>query len=64
MTASEVGYEQVRAWVEVMLGKTHATVVQHHRLDGPLCAGGSARHRQRRWPAPCPQTRRGAAGHG
>ena len=27
MTAS-VGYEQVRAWVEVMLGKTHATVVR------------------------------------
>src|SRR5437773_12403216 len=28
MTASAVGYEQVRAWVEVMLGTTHATVVR------------------------------------
>jgi hypothetical protein len=28
MTASAVGYEQVRAWVEIMLGKTHATVVR------------------------------------
>jgi len=28
MTASAVGYEQVRAWVEVMLGQTHATVVR------------------------------------
>src|SRR5215471_1898073 len=28
MTASAVGYEQVRTWVEVMLGKTHATVVR------------------------------------
>lgn len=28
MTASAVGYEQVRAWVEVMLGRTHATVVR------------------------------------
>jgi hypothetical protein len=27
MTAS-VGYEQVRAWAEVMLGQTHATVVR------------------------------------
>src|SRR5262252_7676735 len=27
MTASAVGYEQVRPWVEVMLGRTHATVV-------------------------------------
>src|SRR5262245_66346150 len=28
MTASAVGYEQVRVWVEVMLGQTHATVVR------------------------------------
>jgi hypothetical protein len=28
MTASAVGYAQVRAWVEVMLGTTHATVVR------------------------------------
>jgi Transposase DDE domain len=28
MTASAVGYEQVRAWVEIMLGRTHATVVR------------------------------------
>jgi hypothetical protein len=28
MTASAVGYEQVRAWVEVMLGRTHTTVVR------------------------------------
>ena len=28
MTASAVGYEQVRAWVAVMLGTTHATVVR------------------------------------
>ena len=28
MTASAVGYEQVRAWVEVILGQTHATVVR------------------------------------
>ena len=28
MTASAVGYEQVRTWVEVMLGQTHATVVR------------------------------------
>jgi hypothetical protein len=28
MTASAGGYEQVRAWVEVMLGRTHATVVR------------------------------------
>src|SRR5262245_45332697 len=28
MTASAVGYEQVRAWVEVMLGQTRATVVR------------------------------------
>jgi Transposase DDE domain len=28
MTASAIGYEQVRAWVEVMLGQTHATVVR------------------------------------
>ena len=28
MTASTVGYEQVRAWVAVMLGQTHATVVR------------------------------------
>jgi hypothetical protein len=28
MTASAVGYEQVRAWVEVRLGTTHATVVR------------------------------------
>src|SRR5919198_1418176 len=28
MTASAVGYEQVRAWVAVMLGQTHATVVR------------------------------------
>jgi hypothetical protein len=28
MTASAVGYEQVRAWVEVMLGTTHVTVVR------------------------------------
>jgi len=28
MTTSAVGYEQVRAWVAVMLGQTHATVVR------------------------------------
>jgi Transposase DDE domain len=28
MTATEVGYEQVRAWVKVQLQQTHATVVQ------------------------------------
>jgi hypothetical protein len=28
MTATEVGYEQVRAWVKVRLKQTHATVVQ------------------------------------
>jgi hypothetical protein len=28
MTASAVGYEQVRAWVAVMLGTTHTTVVR------------------------------------
>ena len=28
MTDSAVGYEQARAWVEVMLGRTHATVVR------------------------------------
>jgi hypothetical protein len=28
MTAVAIGYEQVRAWVEVMLGRTHTTVVR------------------------------------
>ena len=36
MTASAVGYPQVRAWVKAMLGRTHATVV-HTMAWAVLC---------------------------
>ena len=36
MTASAVGYPQVRAWVKTRLGRTHATVV-HPMAWAVLC---------------------------
>ena len=36
MTASAVGYPQVRAWVKAMRGRTHATVV-HPMAWAVLC---------------------------
>src|SRR5262245_22669615 len=37
MTATEIGYEQVRAWVKMRLQRTHATVV--HTLAWAVLAG-------------------------
>src|SRR5262249_44641926 len=42
MTASAVGYPQVRAWVKAMLGRTHATVV-HTMAGAVVCVLGARR---------------------
>ena len=61
MTASAVGYPQVRAWVKAMLGRTHATVV-HTMAWAVLCLLVA----QRATPAAlaCPAGRPSRAGPG
>ena len=63
MTASAVGYEQVREWVKALLG------VRMPRSDKPSPGRSSAcwwpsGSRPRRWRVRCPQSRLGVPGRG